>query len=113
MRIRTWNRVTRYLAKRYETCNFWVNVWDERFEWDNDVSGNYKPNTFLWLMFKAWMTKNICWDCKGHGQTGYYEPEACSTCQGFGYNWQNFHEPDWGLMADGMREAELADSRRE
>lgn len=38
--------------------------------------------------------------------TGYYEPEACSTCQGFGINWEGIEEPDWEAMVKGMRELE-------
>lgn len=113
MKIRTWNRVTRYLAKRYKTMNFWLNVWDERYEFDNEFSGDYKSKQFLWLMFKAWITKNTCWNCKGNGMTGYYEPEACNTCDGFGINWKNESEPDWEAMAKGMRELQLKEKEEE
>lgn len=106
-------RIVRYLAKRYKTVNLFYNAWDERYEFDNEFSGDYKPRQFLWLMFKAWATKNVCWDCRGHGMTGYYEPEACSTCDGFGINWKNEQEPDWEDIVKGMQEYDMNHPEKE
>ena len=103
-RIRTWNMVTRYLAKRYDTASLWLNVFDMRFEFE-EYEG-FTPRQYLWLIFKAWIRKDICWKCKGHGRTGYYEPEDCSTCDGFGFNWKQECEPDWESMANSFQMTE-------
>ena len=103
IRIKTWNKVTRYLAKRYRTINLWLNIFDNRFEYDNEFYGYYTPRQYLWLCFKAWIKKDVCWKCKGHGRTGYYEPENCSTCDGFGFNWKQEREPDWESMTESFQ----------
>lgn len=94
------------LRRKYRTVNLIESIWDDRYEYDNEISGNYKPKQFLWMFFKALILKRICWNCNGYGMTGYYEPEACNVCQGYGINWTGEKEPDWEAMVEGMRKYE-------
>lgn len=81
-------------------------AWQDRFEYDSEFTGNYKPFSFFFRVLIAIVLKRICWNCNGHGRTGYYEPEDCNICYGFGFNWTNEQEPDWEAMVEGMRNNE-------
>lgn len=70
--------------------------WEERAEHDNEFSPRpyIKPRQFLWLLFKSIMLNRICPQCDGAGMTGYEEPEACSHCDGYCFNWTE-NLADW------------------
>lgn len=47
----------------------------------------YNRYNFAFRMFIAWLLNLECPFCDVNGMQGYYEPEACTTCDGFKLRW--------------------------
>lgn len=100
---------TIYKIKKFKEKFLWYSqmiklAFENKYEVVDNSDGDYSTRSFLILFLIALLKNKTCWQCKGRGRTGYYEPEDCGTCDGFGINWKNEPEPNWEEMAKGMDE---------
>lgn len=55
----------------------------------------YHRYNFAFRMFISWLLRLKCVYCDEDGMQGYYEREACYTCDGFGLQWNSLIKQKW------------------